>query len=615
MKYPSTQVARDREARTLLADAELCDENARREKTLLVQHEATAANKGRFYAQFQELVKTDRAAATALWEKQKLGATWTRVEHKFAEFDGLGERAAAFRADAAAFLALPTLESRVKERTASGDFSHVRDPRAWQLPASRWKTFHDLFVPPACRLRPTHDGRFGRTDHDDIPLENAVTDPGAFPAWFLQEFGFATLPRDARPVARLAERLKAAPRVATLFQKAEPLNGYGRGGNPQPNYRFLRVAGEGTLQDGKLMHSYYTGAEPESSDRKVLQVFDSAYAARRQTDYAARGLTHELFNITAMEARVGVLQKKLAARGRDDQPAKEAAIRQAILEEIELLQGDSNYFKHTAHDILEDVSDLKDSLGRYNPGVACARLLRAVSLLKERLPQAFRISRYVSEDQGVVQLEIARSEAALNPYFDALRDLCHRLGPARRNPVFTGAENYAEQMRYLRRNLFEPMDSLPSLEGLPVRPFNLYAAKLQEKIAAVHAAVTARDFDATSKEATRAFIISKIFHVQQAVERTIHEISLLPFDTSLEVLAEKASALEELVLAREAFKDIVVDYYEVYHPLQEKILGWKRGIEHYRQQPLTPDERAAVYQRMKCYLEAIDFPAILAGLE
>ena len=584
----------------------------------------TADNKQQAYEKYQDLIGEDPEAAKALWEKKKLAATWERWDKKNeaikkwrTELDDLLDLKKQLEAD------LPVIKeefSPMKDQAEHPVTKKEFYKGRWNIRNSRFKLFQDIFTPPRFRMRPRKTGCYSRTPYDQIPLEHCVVNPEWIPNWFLEEYFGVDLPKDLTPFQKMQRKADAIPRVTDFAeQHITFLSSPTAYGGEEFNYRLLIVDDFNPQHDGKIFYPRYRGAAPEHKDRKIIQVYESAYEARRRTEYASRGYEDELRQIAAIETRIKTIHRKVGSIRADD-PQKEdkkKEVREKLVKEAELIQHFTNYYKHIAYAILKKTMDLKDVRGVDNPSAACTRLLKFLRVFKERFPQIFKKSGFVEEDKNMLTMIIAQSEAVLEQYFDGFKEVCERLAKAKKATIFKDAdERIGNQREYATKAILGDLDYLSDLSELNIRPFNLYGAKIQEKIKAIKDGIHNRDFEMTRQEAIKAFVVCKIFKVQEELEEVIREISLLPLETHIGVLLEKANRLHELVKAREVFSDIEVESYKaVYEELEKRIGELVESLEDYEKEKPTQEERQEIYQNMKKDLEEIDFPTILAELD
>jgi hypothetical protein len=85
-------------------------------------------------------------------------------------------------------------------------------------------------------------------------------------------------------------------------------------------------------------------------------------------------------------------------------------------------------------------------------------------------------------------------------------------------------------------------------------------------------------------------------------------------ETTISALLKRAQQLQELVTSKETFPGVRTGENEPYREMAGKIGTLVRGLNMYSKRRLTESERLAMYERLKKYLEDIDFPEILEKL-
>ncbi|MBI5422022.1 hypothetical protein HZA44_02725, partial [Candidatus Peregrinibacteria bacterium] len=394
---------------------------------------------------------------------------------------------------------------------------------------------------------------------------------------------------------------------------------------PWLNHRLLAVHGMGEEHDGKILYSRYHGKSEEMKDRKMLQVFHSAYDSHRKTDHADKRYQEETPKILLAEFRIqGIHQEILEIRkGDPEASAKKEGIRLRLIEEVAALSRATNVHKHSAFQSLLASVNLKDSMGRDNLGAACARLLRALGQIRSRRPQIYKRSQFGHADQQTLDEAIGKGEAHLSEYRNAARVMIQKMPCLKSNPVFNGsAKGLGNQADAVTVALVGPFRSMMSRSDIPpVRPFNLYGKKLEETLNTIQASIRLENTDKhdkfahTSLEVSKAFHLMQLFDFQKRIERLIKEVSL---STALDFnsLTGKAVALENVVLKPEMpLSATSAPYQAAYAVVAKMAQGLVRGLRHYSDKKLSAVEMGERRLSLKAYLETVDFPAILATLD
>jgi hypothetical protein len=201
----------------------------------------------------------------------------------------------------------------------------------------------------------------------------------------------------------------------------------------------------------------------------------------------------------------------------------------------------------------------------------------------------------------------------LDLYFEGFNKVCERLVAAQSSVVFKDIpdEKIGNQKKYTTNVILKPLNDLPDLENLNVRPFNLYASRLEEKKKLIEEGVYERDIEKTRDEAIKAFVISKIFQIQKQLESVIREVSVKE-STDWADLHAKISHIKDIANEREVFPDIkVASYKNIYET--ELVRKIQDVIDFLEKLFGSSDENSN--EELKKELEKIDFCAILSKLD
>lgn len=462
--------------------------------------------------------------------------------------------------------------------------------REWEVtPGSPSRTFQDIFTPPEARIVPNYKRGPSYSEYQRQPIDPCPVDPAYIPDWFMDEFELGRLD-GLSDFEKLERKAEAIPEVKNIFKHLQPLNVYGR-----KSQRIMVMQDYDEDHDGKVLVTSYTGRQKKEDDRKTMQVFDSAYEAHRRMIHADQGYEMEQEKLDGIKGRTkGVLGDTKGVK--KDDPRREQ-LSSRIESELEILGKVLSYHKVEAADILADVSSLKDSRDRHNPGAACCRIVKVIDLLEARLPQIYHKSRYVNDDKKMLNKSIHMGRGALEEARVASLNLCEAL------------ENGSDGSEIVRN-----VSLMPELEDLKLRPFSLYAAKFAEKKEELKAALLAGDKKAFRDAAINAYVACKTFEVQHERERILRDIAASPMQTSIESLLERVKRLLGIVASKETFRDVRTGHNEAYREMSAKVNNTVKGLETYHRMKLTESERLAMYERLKAYLEEIDFTEILEKL-
>jgi len=566
---------------------------------ILEKHRSARQKKMPAYHKHSQLEQTEPLMARAYWDKNKLGVTEDRIRNKEAEISELRRKTISMAIqtsrlgkEVSAIVEFRPIADQMEG--LSVDFMNAEGGKDWEIANSKFKTYQDIFSPVGNRILPRPNGKYASTPYDRLPLKNCIVDPERIPDWLLDEFNFADLSPGLSAFEKLQMKVEAIPAVADLFEHLKPMTP-GVEDNRIYGYRMLVVSDYKAEHDGKIVTPYYLGRLSREKDRKAIQVFDNAYAARRKTEHIEHGYDRERGKIFSMRGRIEDIRAELVGMPKDA-PRRDEISRQ-LAEEVDSLRAVTNFFKIEAFDILQGVIGIKDSLGRHNPGATCAKILRALGQLQKRLPQIFEKSKHIHEDKGIISQRIEGEKADLTR--------CNR-----------GFTNMGQQFdRNGSSDIQRSLGNLPDLSRLQLRPFILYGRKIQEKMAEIKAGIENKHDEKVREAIINALVITKIFQAQDTREEILREITLMPGETSLDILLRKSQRLLAVIKAREVSPSIETSYSRVYQDLEKKVEKLVNRLIFYTENPLNPEETASMYERLKKYLEDIDFEEILAKLD
>jgi len=581
-------------------------------KTLEIvdSREKTMEKKMGFFERHVELAVSDPKEAEALWTQKKLGVSQNRIEAARKQAVQLREkigrmeaRRKDLEADQVRLSDFSPLKQQIENPVVKREF--ILGPDRQRKPNCKFSTFEHLFTPLAYRLNPKEDG----VSWDKLSVEHCIADPQLIPDAFVEEMGLAELPLDLTEFQRLRLKADAISKLKRLFRESEPMKRYSKGGGPIPNPRLLMVRRFGPEQDGKILHTHFRGENDDANDRKILQVFDSAYTAYRKTLHVDRRYDREASLILQTEERIRDLNRRLASirKGDPDAETLKEGIRQSLAKEAEALAASRNHFKHSAAEALASVADLRDSRGRENPAAACARLLKVIRFVKSRTPEIFNKSQFGAEDKQSLKEAIDRSEAIFGQLIATLSRVGSHLETPKRMPA-DPKENralIARQRAFVFGQLMKPLETLT-----PIRPFKLYSSFLFSRFQKLLSASTNHNRAQMMKAVREALDALKVFVLQAHVERLLAEVSV-PKDLNNEALRRMAtkakgvlqsnlSAAEPLIaLATE--KMIAQTFDELVSALDCDY-------------PDAEDPEAEKRRQLRAILEKIDFEQILKTL-
>lgn len=573
---------------------------------------------------------------------EKQGITWKRIQAKRKEAGKLGSRIV---------IVEPRLE--IAKRYVKNVRDHIRgqleqplmqefveiDKKDRKKVRSKRDVLRLLYVSPEHWMEASETGKYRDSTDDDIPYEINVIDPGRISEETLEKLGIADFDDAYEPYHHYYRKVKAIPRLIELFEKAIPLTKLTDDG-PRDNFRLMAIHDFDPEHDGKILWPRYRGTKSEEEDTKILQIYSDGYSAFRKASYVDRGYEREVHHLS-QAASLLVLALDSAKKIRKHQPGAshaKAVIQEQLtkacrhLETVSRRRGKpskgrssvKNFYKKQSLEILKQIRELKDSLGRENLLVTSKRLEKAVKLFQFRPVQVTGKAEAGYEDKICLLNENNNSEATLDRCFDALQQVCTRLDNARSSSAFDPKKRAGSLTKRVSEFVLEPFgnrqtglnNAFGMLDRLKIRPFNLYAAKIKARIKALNNEIEKGNYNEATREAVKAFILTKIFKAQKEIEHVFRDISLSPSDTDLDYMTDQIEELYEVISETEVFPKVKVEAYEkAYQKIQRKIKSMLRGLKIYQKRRLGVGKRREMYHRLREFLEEFDFTEILEGLD
>ena len=469
-------------------------------------------------------------------------------------------------------------------------FRRVREGES-RMPNSRFKTFQDVFTPPEAQIVPKGK-RASVREYDQIPLHHVPVDPARIPDWFVERFDLAELEEltdfeRASGFEKLDMKARLVPEVRNLFMHLTPLEADG-----QQTHRVMFLEDYAPAYDGMLLVTSYSGRREEEGDCKVMQVFDSAYTAQRREFHAGGKLGKEKRKLRGIRARVKGIQRELIGLRQDD--PKRARLSGRLRQEMEAIGRAANPYSREAGEILDSISDIRDRRGQHNPGAACARMVKAVNLLEKRLPGVSKKKNWIDADAAVLEDTIGEGEGLMDQAREAALGICQ------------GLEQGQDIQTQLR--------GMPDLDFLTVRPFSLYAEKVDQKISDLQSALRSGRQKEAQTQAINAYVACKVFQLQKTQQEIVCDLATSPTETSIEELLLRSTELLEFARSHETFPGVITVENKPYDDMVAKMEKVINGLKRYASRGLSARRRAEMYQRLKQYLEETDFTEILEKL-
>lgn len=473
-------------------------------------------------------------------------------------------------------------------------------------------------------------------------LDTCVVDPRRITDRFLAHFGYET-PEDLFTIDEMRWRKEKAIHI---FEHAKPIvRAVYQDGRwtSISNHRLLVIKGlDGGAHDGKIINPHYSSEANIDHDKKICQVFDSAYPALRKMNYVEHGNGEEILDLNTVFTEImnadmylrNISAKDFEERKKELKVKAIQCIKRAIepfkkgVEEDDKKTSLRNHNRKKMALLLSIIEDLKDSRGKENPGVVRNRLKSVLDNLEERNRSIESQTPFDALDKVLLTNNILRCESVLELYLNITKMMCRQVHYVEYSDLFKKPKSPpGNQVKYITNMIFSKKafeKVIKELEALCIRPFNLYAQKISEQLKAVYSGISERDIQKMQDAAIRAYVLCKIFEVQRVVEGVKHQISIHcrqkgkktepPVDLNL--LTEMVQKIESVLPERELFTEVVIEGYDdAYKKLIRKIVRMAGRLGKYQKEEPTDEERVKIYKRLKKFLKGFDFPAILAELD
>ncbi len=577
MEYPDLHRSTiDRLSETEKRQAELPGkiEEAR---AILKKHLKALDRKKKYFAQvkaFKDMGDID--SAEDIWEKRKLGATTSRHERKVEEIKGMEgfEEELTFliahlRAD---LEALTDFTPRADQEMHSLRKSFMKPGRDYfKTRNSRFRVFQDVFCRFEDRILPKETSHLSYVDDDELPLGPCVVDPALIRDGYLKHLG-VSIPEGLTPFEKMKFKADLISQLKEFFAYSVfplPKNGEDL---RKKNYRLHWT------REGMLLHTRsYRGSG------KTLQSFESAYAARRKTDYADRYYKAEMPMAIQAQADIQVLHKRALGLEKGDAEEKEAIIA-GLIALIDQFEKAINYNKRTVLDELKRLGELKfkDRLGRQNLPAACAKLVKIINRIKNRRLEIYGKSLASPEDEQSLDVLIIESEKLIQQYGEAFEKLTQ-----------TGD---LSSLGYLR-----------PISRLQVRPFNFYADEIQASINLASEGMEQKDYTAIDRSASRGLTVVHLFNIEREREKILHELTKL---SELPELGVLSAFCDQLI--NTSHSNSVNGFEAPFIAIKKDLSQIKTDLQEVAE---SDSGKKDLYNLLKDRLKAIDFKQLLSQLD
>lgn len=507
----------------------------------------------------------------------------------------------------------------------------------------RFTQFQELFCAPPNFILPrfTLDRRgnvefHGLPDWHSLSLAPCLVSADRIPDKLMEDLGLCTFEEEnGDPMARLTKKRALIPRFKLLWEAAVPLQQRQQRmlaiapPTPEVQSRYHGIEEPPSSAIGTILYTRgkESGFNANGTPRRargaprpprslVTQYFVSAYRADRKTFHEFHVYAREITQLTDAKQALRSINSALdAARGlpETEQTALEEHAKKVLLHHCSILSTSAHRLKVEAHDLLQSIVDLKDRIGRKNISAAMAKMVAVMTLLEARILDLTPKGGYNHQDQTILERCIQEHERTLQAF---------RTGIARKPPelfaasaLFTGQPMSVSEVDREVGSLEAHLGTRPDpLQTIILEPFRTYALRLRQKSLTLDAALRSRDRERAMDTVIEMHLIGKFQDMRRCFE-DMKQCLIQMHPVPLSQIQLIARELRIHFTDRQLFPARTVAAYAEPFVHMEQVLGKiERGLQHYAVRHLDVGEQAALYGRIKKYLETFDLEEIVRGL-
>ncbi len=299
-----------------------------------------------------------------------------------------------------------------------------------------------------------------------VPVRAVIIDPSRIPDGVFEALGILTFDKNDRPDDRLKKKEKAVLDLKEMLHNSKPIH--------FNNFRLI------VLPNGKLLYSREAAEDKDTGlPRLEAGVYD-AYSAYRKTFHEEHSYQRETFVLVEWAEEIRDLNKKLKKWRVGIGDAEKARLEKETEEKVtkwqEFFGECKNKYKLTALELLRSIMELSDKRGVKNVTVCMTKMVSAVHRLDERMESDIRSKIACNaEDRHDLLTNIQVHERKLHDFRTWIQD------------------NWREILQT------KSLDGAPSLKGICLEPFVMYANKINEMMEALSTSLDS-DEDNLSRE-------------------------------------------------------------------------------------------------------------------
>lgn len=353
-------------------------------------------------------------------------------------------------------------------------------------------------------------------DKGEGSVDDIIVDPRLITDTLLTNLGLiSAIPeKGTKEPEKVAHRAKAIPDIKAMLGNLEPIKLPGQRDPELKYFRLMRMA-EGE-NEGMILGTQIINGQ------KVLFKTD-LYGAGRRIAHIEAGYLEETDILRKID---GVVTNALAHLDDWSKISEEdlTEIRTGMLECVDSLENVENKDKVALRQQLEASFTFRDSMGRYNPSVMQARLLKAKRHLGSRLEEIEDISRYLTVDKlkmrGLVKEQVDPVEGFLNKVTQA--------------PHWKKADMVAE------------IGKLKAVSaGQKYEPYLSFGRKFSGKLSKAEDALQANDLKTAAQEFTEVYLVAKLERAYKEIQAVYSKISLHPEESHPEALLVELQSIHD----------------------------------------------------------------------
>ena len=500
-----------------------------------------------------------------------------------------------------------------------------------KIPNSRFKRFQELFVRPEHLAVPAFDilkggiVDFNGVDFDTISLRGCLVSADRIPEKLAKDLHLSDdIDDEDSPLERLKKKADGIPTLKEIFESAKPLqDGHHRLlGVEAPSPDVRSVYPSTAKPDPAILGTVLYVREHDANDalspasRLVVSYYESIYAAHRKTLLQEISYNTEILLLTDMLTDIQELNRRINSQW-SDIPLRDE-LRASVLitgsKCAELLAQCENKYKVQARDLIGKFIDLKDAGDKENVTVALTRMVAAINRFERRFKEMNAKGSYNQRDRNTLFGSIAHQEKALQDYRQSIEAGAHVLsrGIALLHPsTHISPELIPINVRSIENRLNLSPERLSDVH---LQPFRTYRDAFTLRQSELHSSLEHRNREGAVDQLIKMHVIGKYEEIRLCFEK-INEQMMDPQTVPVSHIRTFVTRLRTLFANRQIFPDRTVPSYEQpFEQMSLQLQGMEDRLKFYEGKDAGVNQRTAVYQRLKMYLDTFDIEEIVRSL-